>query len=741
MTDPADEDEQGPASPWLYLAGLCVTLSGLYAVSYGQDMLNFALATYAVAIAGYASSYLLRRLRVPYEALRLPLLVLVGLALFAWLSSGQAEGAADGRSILTDRSHAMQMLCVWIALLQPFAAATDAVVLFSCVPCMSLIALVSTTNPDTEVQYAFLVFVAAATFLMVHENFLRTRRAAVLGGGDDRRRSGGQLQLAIGCVACAFLLANLVAIPMHTFGRSLALANSWGPPGQFQARSTAALSGLLANDSQTLTIGTGPVAESDTPVMRVEAPEGRPWRGTTYDYYTGRAFENQLNNNPQSLLASDEASELSSMEKFHPADGLEDSGSFARYDIPENSLEPLFPSMNQGRTISADGNGAQWGPLSVLRCRQSSLRHREKRPERFVHKSGKRLYPVLVRHEFPLSREVCRAGGRFESTLRAASSSVEDIPILIARRYLQVAPAGAQENESLRQIAAKTTAGLKTNYDKAVAIRDYIAQTCKYNLQASAAPADVDRVEYFLTGSHQGYCDSFAASMAILCRYAGIPARVAAGYIAGEADGKGGFLVRQKHKHAWTELFFPGVGWVAFDATDGSEDISDHSQHKQTQRGDFVAWLFSHGMLPPLLLAAILSLSAYLLWSEVLPRIKRPQLAAQDGRPATNCAVVEAYLQACEYLDRRQLHRSRSATPAEFLAAVRMNLTATAPTAAGALAALTALHDRFRYSPEVATEAEAKEARELAAELRSVLSRVPARREPRPRRLKRPELI
>ena len=240
----AAENAPAEVSPWLYVAGLCVTLSGLYAVNYGREAPAFAMATYLVATFGYVVSYVLRRFRVEYDSLKLPALVLVGLGLFAWLSTGHSGGTGDAEKVLTDRSHAMQILCVWVALLQPFAALTDMAVLSSCVPCMSLIALVSTTSPDSEVQYSFLVFVAAATFLMVHENYLRTRSLSSISGAarSERKLFGGQLQLAAGTVACAFLLANLVAIPMHAFGRSLSLANGWGQTNTYIAAASSAVS-------------------------------------------------------------------------------------------------------------------------------------------------------------------------------------------------------------------------------------------------------------------------------------------------------------------------------------------------------------------------------------------------------------------------------------------------------------------------------------------------------------------
>src|SRR5207248_3106238 len=105
-----------------------------------------------------------------------------------------------------------------------------------------------------------------------------------------------------------------------------------------------------------------------------------------------------------------------------------------------------------------------------------------------------------------------------------------DIPPILARTYLQRHPDDQPDNLRLRSLAREITRDLKTNYDKAEAIKEYIAQNCKYNLQAPPAPRDRDIVEYFLFESHQGYCDKFAASMVLLCRYAGIPARLASGF-------------------------------------------------------------------------------------------------------------------------------------------------------------------------------------------------------------------
>jgi len=725
------ETDQDVVSPWLYLAGLCVTLSGLYAVSYGRENPAFATITYVIAASGYAISYFVRLLKSPYESLRLPFLVLVGLGLFAWLSTGGADGGGDTRSALTDRSHAMQLLCMWVALLQPFAAASDMAVLSSCVPCMSLIALVSSTSPDSEVQYAFLVFVGAATFLMVHENYLRTRTAAIAVGANHTARNlfGGQLKLAAGCVICAFMLANVVAVPMQAFGHSLSLANGWGQAGNLNPGPKSAATGLQAFDSQVLSIGTGPQAEDDTPVMRVEAPRALNWRGNTFDYYTGSSFENRQKT-PRRLDGIEDTSDLKSMETYHPIGANSASPKLTQYNVTPDLFpaEPPPNAMVGGQTIRQTVTQLGAGSKQCFAAGFPLYVQVPRDQDPLVSYQSESVFTTGFLPANTKYVVVSRIPTEDESVLRSAPNTLSDDYLAVQQRYFQRGVPGREDNPKLRELARQITSGLKNNYDKAVAIRTYIAQNCKYNLQAPADPSDADRVEYFLTVSHQGYCDSFAAAMTILCRYADIPARVATGYISGQPDEKGGYLVRQKDKHAWTEVFFSGAGWVPFDATDGSEDVSDHTVHQRTQRTNFMAWLFSHGVLPPLMLAAIALLLVYVAWTEIVPRLRgTAQNRAVDSRPATNLQVVAAYLQACSVLEKRGLVRQRATTPSEFLAAMRNNLATASPPAAEAFSALTTLHDRYRYGKEAATEDEAREALELAATLKSSLVRISAR--------------
>lgn len=77
-----------------------------------------------------------------------------------------------------------------------------------------------------------------------------------------------------------------------------------------------------------------------------------------------------------------------------------------------------------------------------------------------------------------------------------------------------------------------------------------------------------DNIDDFLFKTRKGYCEHYASSFAFLMRAAGIPARVVGGYLGGEVNPYGGYLiVRQSDAHAWTEVWLAKKGWVRVDPT------------------------------------------------------------------------------------------------------------------------------------------------------------------------------
>jgi hypothetical protein len=61
--------------------------------------------------------------------------------------------------------------------------------------------------------------------------------------------------------------------------------------------------------------------------------------------------------------------------------------------------------------------------------------------------------------------------------------------------------------------------------------------------------------------------------MAVMARTLGIPSRIAVGYAPGSVvnvkDGQNQYEATSDDLHAWTEIYFTGVGWVSFEPTPG----------------------------------------------------------------------------------------------------------------------------------------------------------------------------
>jgi hypothetical protein len=105
-------------------------------------------------------------------------------------------------------------------------------------------------------------------------------------------------------------------------------------------------------------------------------------------------------------------------------------------------------------------------------------------------------------------------------------------------------------------------------YEIVLRIESYLRRSYTYSL---APPPSEFSSPYaaFLLDTRSGYCQHFAGAMALLLRYNGIPSRVAVGFVTGETESPGVYLVSTNNAHAWVEVYFPTVGWLAFDPTPG----------------------------------------------------------------------------------------------------------------------------------------------------------------------------
>jgi transglutaminase-like putative cysteine protease len=119
-------------------------------------------------------------------------------------------------------------------------------------------------------------------------------------------------------------------------------------------------------------------------------------------------------------------------------------------------------------------------------------------------------------------------------------------------------------------LAKKETAGRRSQFEKAVALQQFFRANggFTYDLQTSAGNGTDDLVRFLSTGpeGRVGYCEQFAAAMAVMGRSLGIPSRVAVGFLRPEAQGDD-YVYSAHDLHAWPEMYFGGVGWIRFEPT------------------------------------------------------------------------------------------------------------------------------------------------------------------------------
>jgi len=186
---------------------------------------------------------------------------------------------------------------------------------------------------------------------------------------------------------------------------------------------------------------------------------------------------------------------------------------------------------------------------------------------------------------------------------------------------------------------------------------------------------------------------------------AGIPARVAVGYLEGVEPAPNRRTLREADAHLWVELYFPGYGWVTFNPQPpstaaptnlpGQVARSARKLWRGVLRRGFAA-LFTMG-LTLVFLGAASRPGLNLWWASLRER----HLATARARRGDTMAVLALrYRELAETFARAGWRRAPSETPAAFLTRLRSELP---PDFAPALATAEVVTDAFiraRYGEE-----------------------------------------
>lgn len=172
-----------------------------------------------------------------------------------------------------------------------------------------------------------------------------------------------------------------------------------------------------------------------------------------------------------------------------------------------------------------------------------------------------------------------RSGGGLPTSYRAVSAvpdlaAFEDAELVPAPRSLELPP--ALESRFQTTIRPALEGSNPTPAGRLKALEQWFRESLR--------AADPDSGEGVPTGhgyhhidvllrDRVGTAEQFASAFAVLARSLGYDARVVVGYTQGEPDpGTDELVVTRRDAHAWPEVHFDGIGWVAYDPTPTQAD-------------------------------------------------------------------------------------------------------------------------------------------------------------------------
>jgi transglutaminase-like putative cysteine protease len=271
-----------------------------------------------------------------------------------------------------------------------------------------------------------------------------------------------------------------------------------------------------------------------TIIMRIELNPMIPgpyyWRGMTLDYFDGTSWDSTLIDTRRSVRRIDDEFVVQPFDMLRPTPS---SGTVITQKI---MLEPIDSDVIFGldRVISIKGDFIRLDKNPAV-----SL---------FVHRRGARRLQYVVRSDVVTTTQST------DSTLWKRYLNIPDF----LRDKIKTLTENVLRSEGTKPIS---------NFRKANAIEKYLKKNYRYSLNVKPPDDNINPLLYFLFESKAGYCEHYATAMTMMLRSAGIPSRVVTGFLGGELNEYGDYIiVRQSDAHSWVEAVIDGR-WRRFDPT------------------------------------------------------------------------------------------------------------------------------------------------------------------------------
>ncbi|MEG9298971.1 transglutaminaseTgpA domain-containing protein [Mangrovibacillus sp. Mu-81] len=314
------------------------------------------------------------------------------------------------------------------------------------------------------------------------------------------------------------------------------------------AEGSGGLSGVnkLGYDTDDSQLG-GPFIGDPTVVFTAEVTREHYWRIETKDLYTGKGWEQSMEEESGVPFNSDEDLPFALTPKNEERELQTE-----KVMVEKGYSHVVYPYGIE-KVMGNDGGSFEFMPVN------------EK--IRSLDESGD---PVKL-EEYALSY---RSPSYSQKGMRAANAEQEAMQVPeFVDRYTQIPSSTPQR---VKDLAVEITQGEEDWYEKVRAIEGYFEKEAfVYDQFDVPVPEEgQDYVDQFLFETQRGYCDNFSTSMVVMVRSLGIPARWVKGYTEGEYTRQADtqyrlYEVSNNNAHSWVEVFFPEVGWVPFEPTVG----------------------------------------------------------------------------------------------------------------------------------------------------------------------------